>query len=239
MYFVIVTDYLFVCYVLGVRLVCTATATCLCAANVSIIWLHSYSFARFCGRPSGALSATLCVSGRVCWKSFRIGWKACEWLDVACCIRILKYLLSQSPPQQMYDLGKKKLLRKCENKQVPSMVVSLTVTGDRVFAGDQMESCHCFKYSRAENQLVEFADDQVRALTTAISEARWSCWLVVVENRHVLSMVSSICCMCSGRRHVMVTLRAQDPTRRTRHPCPPLVRSILLPLVWLWPMLIL
>lgn len=61
----------------------------------------------------------------------------------------------------MYDLGRKKLLRKCENKQMPSMVVSLTVTGDRVFAGDQMESCHCFKYRRAENQLVEFADDQV------------------------------------------------------------------------------
>lgn len=63
----------------------------------------------------------------------------------------------------MYDLGRKKLLRKCENKQMPSMVVSLTVTGDRVFAGDQMESCHCFKYRRAENQLVEFADDQVRS----------------------------------------------------------------------------
>lgn len=62
----------------------------------------------------------------------------------------------------MYDLGRKKLLRKCENKQMPSMVVNLTVTGDRVFAGDQMESCHCFKYRRAENQLVEFADDQVR-----------------------------------------------------------------------------
>lgn len=44
---------------------------------------------------------------------------------------------------------------------MPSMVVSLTVTGDRVFAGDQMESCHCFKYRRAENRLVEFADDQV------------------------------------------------------------------------------
>ncbi len=62
----------------------------------------------------------------------------------------------------MYDLGKRKLLRKCENKQMPTMVVSLTVTGDRVFAGDQMESCHCFKYRRAENQLVEFADDQVK-----------------------------------------------------------------------------
>lgn len=45
---------------------------------------------------------------------------------------------------------------------MPSMVVSLTVTGDRVFAGDQMESCHCFKYRKAENQLVEFADDQVK-----------------------------------------------------------------------------
>ncbi|CAM9302661.1 unnamed protein product [Scytosiphon promiscuus] len=67
---------------------------------------------------------------------------------------------------RMYDLGRKKLLRKCENKQMPTMVVSLTVTGDRVFAGDQMESCHCFKYRRAENQLVEFADDQVPRFVT-------------------------------------------------------------------------
>ncbi|CAM9809907.1 unnamed protein product [Ectocarpus sp. 8 AP-2014] len=67
---------------------------------------------------------------------------------------------------RMYDLGRKKLLRKCENKRMPSMVVSLTVTGDRVFAGDQMESCHCFKYRRAENRLVEFADDQVPRFMT-------------------------------------------------------------------------
>ncbi|CAM9109110.1 unnamed protein product [Choristocarpus tenellus] len=67
---------------------------------------------------------------------------------------------------RMYDLGKKKLLRKCENKQMPSMVVSLSVVGDRVFAGDQMESCHCFKYRRVENQLVEFADDQVPRYVT-------------------------------------------------------------------------
>ncbi|CAM9666346.1 unnamed protein product [Ascophyllum nodosum] len=67
---------------------------------------------------------------------------------------------------RMYDLGRKKLLRKCENKQMPTMVVSLTVTGDRVFAGDQMESCHCFKYRRGDNQLVEFADDQVPRFMT-------------------------------------------------------------------------
>ncbi|CAB1113081.1 unnamed protein product [Ectocarpus sp. CCAP 1310/34] len=67
---------------------------------------------------------------------------------------------------RMYDLGRKKLLRKCENKRMPTMVVSLTVTGDRVFAGDQMESCHCFKYRRAENRLVEFADDQVPRFMT-------------------------------------------------------------------------
>lgn len=78
-------------------------------------------------------------------------------------------LISQFPALgriQMYDLGRKKLLRKCENKQMPSLVVSLTVSGDRVFAGDQMESCHCFKYRRAENQLVEFADDQVRPVVS-------------------------------------------------------------------------
>lgn len=80
---------------------------------------------------------------------------------VLCCL-FGRFPPGLGPSIQMYDLGRKKLLRKCENRQMPSMVVSLTVTGDRVFAGDQMESCHCFKYRRVENQLVEFADDQVR-----------------------------------------------------------------------------
>lgn len=86
---------------------------------------------------------------------------------------------------QMYDLGRKKLLRKCENKQMPTMVVSLTVTGDRVFAGDQMESCHCFKYRRAENQLVEFADDQVSPCMTmrTFLELKRGLWVSTTRDR--------------------------------------------------------
>lgn len=96
----------------------------------------------------------------------------------------------------MYDLGRKKLLRKCENKQMPSMVVSLTVAGDRVFAGDQMESCHCFKYRRAENQLVEFADDQVRR-TPVIHTSLRSC--VLSTSIDLLGVAIHRRCSCALR----------------------------------------
>lgn len=96
----------------------------------------------------------------------------------------------------MYDLGRKKLLRKCENKQMPSMVVSLAVTGDRVFAGDQMESCHCFKYRRAENQLVEFADDQVRYFSLSLAVHLQICQC----QQRKATRVQHNCRPCSGGR---------------------------------------
>ena len=96
----------------------------------------------------------------------------------------------------MYELGRKKLLRKCENKQMPTTVVNLTVTGDRVFAGDQMESCHCFKYRRMENQLVEFADDQVKD---------WGYILYLLSNirecRHILAREFVLYCHISNIHH--------------------------------------
>lgn len=35
--------------------------------------------------------------------------------------------------------GKKKLLRKCENKQLPNMIVSINTQGERVYVGDVAE----------------------------------------------------------------------------------------------------
>jgi len=61
----------------------------------------------------------------------------------------------------LFDLGKKKLLRKCEHKGLPNMVVNLNVMGDRVVAGDMAESLFYIKYRKLENQFVIFADDQV------------------------------------------------------------------------------
>lgn len=60
---------------------------------------------------------------------------------------------------RVYDLGKKKLLRKCENKHIPNNVVNLMAMGNRVYASDVQESVFFLKYKKAENQLIIFADD--------------------------------------------------------------------------------
>ncbi|XP_049296828.1 splicing factor 3B subunit 3 isoform X1 [Anopheles funestus] len=60
---------------------------------------------------------------------------------------------------RIYDLGKKKLLRKCENKHIPNQIVNIQGMGQRVYVSDVQESVYCIKYKRAENQLIIFADD--------------------------------------------------------------------------------
>jgi splicing factor 3B subunit 3 len=62
---------------------------------------------------------------------------------------------------RIYDMGKRKLLRKCEQKNFPNFLVSVCTSGDRVIVGDVAESFHFVKYKRAENQLNIFADDNV------------------------------------------------------------------------------
>lgn len=70
---------------------------------------------------------------------------------------------------RIYDLGKRKLLRKCENKLFPNTIVSIHTYGDRIYVGDIQESFHYVKYRRDENQLYIFADDCVpRWLTSSI-----------------------------------------------------------------------
>eukprot|EP00057_Strongylocentrotus_purpuratus_P001335 XP_001198237.2 PREDICTED: splicing factor 3B subunit 3 isoform X2 [Strongylocentrotus purpuratus] len=60
---------------------------------------------------------------------------------------------------RIYDLGKKKLLRKCENKHIPNFITNILTTGNRVIISDVQESLHFLKYKRQENQMVIFADD--------------------------------------------------------------------------------
>ena len=58
---------------------------------------------------------------------------------------------------RLYDLGRKKLLRKCENKHIPHLVVDIKTVGERIICSDVQESVHFVKYRRSENQLVVFA----------------------------------------------------------------------------------
>ncbi|KAH8376410.1 splicing factor 3B subunit 3 isoform X1 [Drosophila serrata] len=60
---------------------------------------------------------------------------------------------------RIYDLGKKKMLRKCENKHIPYQIVNIQAMGHRVYVSDVQESVFFIRYRRAENQLIIFADD--------------------------------------------------------------------------------
>uniref|UniRef100_A0A7M5U5X2 Splicing factor 3B subunit 3 n=1 Tax=Clytia hemisphaerica TaxID=252671 RepID=A0A7M5U5X2_9CNID len=60
---------------------------------------------------------------------------------------------------RIYDIGKKKLLRKCENKKIATFITGIETTGYRIVANDIQESFHCLKYKKNDNQLVLFADD--------------------------------------------------------------------------------
>mmetsp|Transcript_24270 Transcript_24270/g.47531 ORF Transcript_24270/g.47531 Transcript_24270/m.47531 type:complete len:1062 (+) Transcript_24270:1-3186(+) len=59
---------------------------------------------------------------------------------------------------RIYDLGKKKLLRKCENKNFPTTICSLDVKGSRIYVGDLCESFHLVKYKQSTKQFYLFAD---------------------------------------------------------------------------------
>lgn len=60
---------------------------------------------------------------------------------------------------RIYDLGKKKLLKKCENKTIQNFIVTINTMGNRIYASDVQESYYFIRYKRLENQLIVFADD--------------------------------------------------------------------------------
>lgn len=60
---------------------------------------------------------------------------------------------------RIYDYGKKKMLRKCENKHIPYQIVNIQAMGHRIYVSDAQESVFFLRYRRPENQLIIFADD--------------------------------------------------------------------------------
>ncbi|XP_057537206.1 spliceosome-associated protein 130 A [Amaranthus tricolor] len=70
-----------------------------------------------------------------------------------------RLLAGIGPVLRLYDLGKRKLLRKCENKLFPNTIITIHTYRDRIYVGDIQESFHYCKYRRDENQLYIFADD--------------------------------------------------------------------------------
>ncbi|KAK4058796.1 pre-mRNA-splicing factor rse1 [Microbotryomycetes sp. JL221] len=89
-----------------------------------------------------------------------------------------KVLVAAGKTLRLYDLGKKKLLRKSENKSYPSQIVSLNVMGQRIIVGDAQESLHFTQYKPIENRLIIFADDV---------SPRWTTSSVMVDYQTVAS----------------------------------------------------
>ncbi|CAD7967800.1 unnamed protein product [Amoebophrya sp. A120] len=59
----------------------------------------------------------------------------------------------------IFELGKKKLLKKCEYKNIPEAISWIHVKNDRIYCTDVRESFHVLKYNREENMLFVVCDD--------------------------------------------------------------------------------
>ncbi|KAF8893537.1 CPSF A subunit region-domain-containing protein [Infundibulicybe gibba] len=70
---------------------------------------------------------------------------------------------------RIYEIGKKKLLRKVENKTFASAIIHLSTQGSRIIVGDMQESISFAVYKPPENRLLIFADDSQPRWITAVT----------------------------------------------------------------------
>jgi len=82
-----------------------------------------------------------------------------ENVPLALCPFQGKLLVGVGRSIRIYDMGKKRLLRKCENKNLPNLVTQIHTQGDRIYVSDIQESVHFLKYKRSENAIYIFADE--------------------------------------------------------------------------------
>lgn len=69
---------------------------------------------------------------------------------------------------RIYDIGKKKMLRKAENK-FGTTIVTLNTQGSRILVGDMQESVTFVAYKPPENRLLIFADDNQPRWISAVT----------------------------------------------------------------------
>lgn len=62
---------------------------------------------------------------------------------------------------RLYNMGRQKVLKKCEYKHFPMVVNQILVAGERIFVSDVSDSFHVLKHRESENQFFEFVDDVV------------------------------------------------------------------------------
>ena len=92
---------------------------------------------------------------------------------------------------RIYDLGKKKLLRKCENKQLSNFVNHIQTLGPRMFVTDAQESIFFMRYKHEDNQIIIFAGDICPRFVTAFCILDYS--TVAVTDKF-----GTICVLCAS-----------------------------------------
>lgn len=60
---------------------------------------------------------------------------------------------------RLFEMGKRQLLRKCEQRGLPTFVKTIQTVGDRAFVGDMMQSIQVFRYEAMANRFVSLAID--------------------------------------------------------------------------------
>jgi len=68
---------------------------------------------------------------------------------------------------RLYDIGKKKLLKKCEARNFPNMIKVIHTSNHRIYVGDACEGFNYVTYRENERQMYTFADQPIPRFVTA------------------------------------------------------------------------
>ncbi|VDK31675.1 unnamed protein product [Taenia asiatica] len=154
---------------------------------------HAITLATFNNRPGDyyvivALSKELVLNPRSCSGGFLRTYRttptgdflefvhdtSVEDYPAALCAYQGRLLAGIGHRLRLYDMGKKKLLKKGENRHFPNLINGIYGIGHRILVTDVQESLFWVRYRpRADNQMVIFADD---------ASPRWITQLAVLDN---------------------------------------------------------
>ncbi|ORY51005.1 hypothetical protein BCR33DRAFT_676481 [Rhizoclosmatium globosum] len=70
-----------------------------------------------------------------------------------------RMLVGMGKVLRIYDIGKKKFLRKCEAKIFPNVITSIHTQGNRIIVSDVQEAVHYAMFLPLENRIIVFADE--------------------------------------------------------------------------------
>jgi splicing factor 3B subunit 3 len=68
---------------------------------------------------------------------------------------------------RLYEIGRKKLLRKAEIKNLNSPINTIKTWGERIYATEVNDSFHMYKYKAREQTFYDIADDILTRYITA------------------------------------------------------------------------